>query len=481
MDVSLTGPVPVSDTSPMFLPAALPGAAGSVVLGDHGYVEEEFFLSGRAAVYDYDDGGHPVVVRDPRAYTTRLIVRRPADAARASGIVHLEVLNPSAHYDLAFTWPLAWPSIVRRGHTWIGVTCKPTAVASLQRFNPARYAPLAFDDLGLVWDVLADVGAVLHDPDHARRLGLGDVVAVFASGWSQTGSFLRTFLAEGFHDRARERAGGPPYDGYLIGISAGGYVYGYSPLNSDAGPELVDAAPRARRRTIPDLDPRRVIQPRDVPVIEFITEAEALENWLGRRPDSDEPGDRYRCYEVPGRGHRAASMEPARQIPVEQMRSVGFESPVHPGITPARSADRDHDAQWLVSATLDHLRAWVVDGVAPPRADPIVVDYRAGKRALTDRFGNARGGVRTPFFTVPLAAYRSVTPDEPLSEGPATAWEEVPFTREQALALYGSKAEYLDRFAVALDQAIAARWYLPDDRAAVLAAAADLADRVIGD
>lgn len=476
--MSLTGPVPVSDTSPMFLPAALPGVAGSVDLAAWGYVEEEYFLSGTANVYDYDVAGRPAPVREAVPYTTRLIVRRPADASRASGVVHLELLNPSAHFDLSFTWPLAWPSIVRMGHVWVGVTCKSTAVASLQRFNAARYAALDFADMGLVWDVTGDVGTLLHRAQYAGALGLGTAAAVFASGWSQTGSYLRTFLAEGFHDRAARRCGHPPFDGYLLGISAGGYVYGYSPLNSDAGPELVDPAAQARRRTIPELDPRRVVQPRDVPVIELLSEAEALENWLSRRPDSDEPGDRYRCYEIPGRGHRAASMEGARQIPHEQMRSVGFEPPVHPGITPTRSSERDHDAQWLVSAALAHLHAWVLDGVAPPRADPIVIDYRLGRRAVVDRDGNARGGVRTPFFTVPLATYQSVTPDDPLSEGPVTAWEEVPFTTERAVARYGTKTDYLNRFEVALDQAIAARWYLEGDRAAVLAAAAELADRV---
>ena len=462
----------------MFLPAALPLVDGSVDLAACGYVEEEFFVAGRADVYDYDDAGVPQPVRRDVPYATRLIVRRPGDVSRASGVVHLELLNPSAHFDVAMTWPLAWPSLVRAGHTWVGLTCKSTAVHSLQRFDAERYAPLDFSDMGLVWDILADVGRILRVPASADRLRLGAVDAVIASGWSQTGSFLRTFLADGFHARAAARDGHPPLDGYLLGISAGGYVYGYSPLNSDAGPDLVDAAAHARRRTIPELDPRRVVQPRDVPVIEFLAEAEALENWFSRRPDSDEPGDRYRCYEVPGRGHRAVPVEAAREIALQQMRSVGFEPPVHPGITPGRSPESGHDSQWLVAAALEHLCAWVRDDVVPPRSDPIVIDYRRGKRAEVDRYGTARGGVRTPFLTVPLASYRSVTPDDPLSEGPVTAWEEVPFDGASAWALYGSPDEYLRRFENALDATIQARWYLPGDRAAILRAATDLAARV---
>ena len=59
-----------------------------------------------------------------------------------------------------------------------------------------------------------------------------------------------------------------------------------------------------------------------------------------------------------------------------------------------------------------------------------------------------------------------------------TAWEEVPFDGASAWALYGSPDEYLRRFENALDATIQARWYLPGDRAAILHAATDLANRV---
>src|SRR5450755_1015026 len=46
-----------------------------------GYVEEEYLLSGTANVYDWPKPG-PAVVRTANApYTTRLIVRRPANRA----------------------------------------------------------------------------------------------------------------------------------------------------------------------------------------------------------------------------------------------------------------------------------------------------------------------------------------------------------------------------------------------------------------
>ena len=56
-------------------------------LAASGYVEEEFFVSGRANVYDWAADGS-ISVRTPNApYTTRILVRRPTASARFSGNV----------------------------------------------------------------------------------------------------------------------------------------------------------------------------------------------------------------------------------------------------------------------------------------------------------------------------------------------------------------------------------------------------------
>src|SRR5580658_10097575 len=59
-----------------------------------GYVEEEYLLTGTASVYDWPKPWPrpgPVVVRTGGApYTTRLIIRRPANRAKFSGQVAVE-------------------------------------------------------------------------------------------------------------------------------------------------------------------------------------------------------------------------------------------------------------------------------------------------------------------------------------------------------------------------------------------------------
>ncbi len=51
---TVIGPVPRTETSIPVGTAYFPGAPGSINLADYGYVEEEYFLSGTANVYDYN-------------------------------------------------------------------------------------------------------------------------------------------------------------------------------------------------------------------------------------------------------------------------------------------------------------------------------------------------------------------------------------------------------------------------------------------
>jgi hypothetical protein len=138
----VTGPLPVSATSYPF------GAADHQLvpedLADNGYVEEEYLVSGKANVYDWPAPG-PAVVRTADApYTTRVLVRRPANRARFSGNVIVEMLNPSNLFDLNIGWALSHEQFMRNGDVWVGITAKPIDVAALKTFDPERYRSLSF-------------------------------------------------------------------------------------------------------------------------------------------------------------------------------------------------------------------------------------------------------------------------------------------------------------------------------------------------
>jgi hypothetical protein len=91
----VTGPIPVTRDSYPFMSAY--HAVEPVDLGKVGYVEKEYFVSGCANVYDYASNGGLKVRTAGAPYTTRILVRYPADPRKFSGNVIVELLNPSTN------------------------------------------------------------------------------------------------------------------------------------------------------------------------------------------------------------------------------------------------------------------------------------------------------------------------------------------------------------------------------------------------
>ena len=76
----VTGPILTTSTSHPF-------TVGGTDLAAHGYTLAEYFVGGRANVYDWGTDGNALApqVRTPNApYTTRIVVRRPTDPGRSS-------------------------------------------------------------------------------------------------------------------------------------------------------------------------------------------------------------------------------------------------------------------------------------------------------------------------------------------------------------------------------------------------------------
>src|SRR5699024_5681130 len=104
-------------------------AAGTPVdLDAVSYVDTEFQVSGTATSYDGDTPGERVwdlsETGERGDYVTRIVVRRPAEAAEASGIALLEWLNVSGGLDANPDFAYLSPEILRSGHTWIGISAQ---------------------------------------------------------------------------------------------------------------------------------------------------------------------------------------------------------------------------------------------------------------------------------------------------------------------------------------------------------------------
>ena len=84
--------------------------------------------------------------------------------------------------------------------------------------------------------------------------------------------------------------------------------------------------------------------------------------------------------------------------------------------------------------------------------------------AKTDEYGNAVGGVRSPFVDVPLSKYEAHTPGATCT----TFGNETPLGADVLHQKYGDAATYMKEFTKSLDKAIAAGTLLQSDRQAIL-------------
>jgi hypothetical protein len=415
-------------------------------------------------------------------YTTRMLVKRPIDPRTFSGTVVIEPLNPSSGYDIANVWDRSWPYFVRRGDIFVGWTSRYVAISALKRFAPRRYARLRWGrngelDDGITFDIAAQLGALFKlggpgSPAHGLK-----VRRVFESGFSQDGGFTFT-QADVFNRLDRLPDGGPVYDGYVPGgtIGPSDINFGLTPAGSLS----------------PD-DPRNRMQPRDVPVIQINTETE--EAVLGsqggltyRRPDSNAPGDRYRLWEVPGASHisndlgvsattEERDLAELRRIPLSKLPATGcthqrfVDGPwvgVHGTVDP-----NPYPFGYVADAAFEDLTRWVGGGTPPPRAARI--ETTTSGEVVRDRFGNALGGLRTPFVNVPVATYSpsdTVTHDTELEGLCVLMGYSRPFGHARLRSLYPSHSGYVAKVAREAGELVNEGFLVPSDAVRVVAQAA---------
>lgn len=486
---TVTGPIPSSATSFPF------GAEGFDVLPPvpKGYVEEEFFFSGTGDIYEYTPTGIQVVSSCPPAlaqgctdipYTTRMLVKRPKNRHRFSGTVIIEPLNPSAGWDIAAVWDRSDDSFVRNGDIFIGWSSKSVIVNTLKNWDPDRYAALnwtyqpptpgnnsgAYD--GITFDIAAQIGRLIKEngpnsPIHGYR-----VKRVFESGFSQDGGFTFT-QADIFHALERMPNGGPIYDGYVPMGTNG-------PSNINFGLTPAGALPLG--------DPRHQMQPRDVPVIQANTETEVFIGTLipgglaYRRPDSDAHNDRLRIWEVPGGAHVSNDAnEPALilqldqaeldRIPLSEIEPLGcahqqfVNGPVQ-GIEGVISPN-NYPFSFAQNAAFRALRLWVDHNVPPAHVPPIDVDTSTvPAHIVREEFGNATGGLRTPFLDVPITTYTpfdTVAHPTDFSGFCILYGYNTPFDHDRLASLYRNHGQYVAKVARQSLRLVRHRlWLLPD-------------------
>jgi len=385
-------------------------------LAHYGYEAHEYFVSGTAA-------GKP--------YKTRIVVRRPKEAADFSGLVLAEAMHPSGS---AHLFEYSSDYLMDAGH--IAVEIVAVGVQQFPEFNAERYA--GFSVAGeQVSEVLAQVGALLKQQEGESPLASLPVRKMILAGTSATAGVLIRYLPA---HRVYRRPGGMEqvYDGYL---------------------------PHATGATVPQVE---------APLIQIPTMTEVAGGNVTARQDSDTPGNQFRLYEFAGMAH------------VDTRDSVRFQP------DPCRDPVSRFPLQAYVSVALHHLFTWVDTGAVPPRAARILIDrdvVNDGSVMALDDHGNAVGGIRNPYVDVPTAQHgvRNEGAD-PLIPNPSpwiaargqaaanqmcglAGFEEV-MEDEELSDLYGDRAGYRRKVGARLDELERAGWSLPVYRDMILADAA---------
>ena len=429
------GPVPnTSESGEPFggagSPVGLTEPRVSELLSAHQYVDEEYIVSGTV---------------DGQPYATLLLVRRPQDPQRFSGLVALEPIHIQGALGL---WYTGHTAILESGHAWVAIGSQREAVEGpIKTSNPIRYANLQVPtaDAGVEdevhaalnrWtqsndtqmpppalfamdkisnEIMTQVGAVLKGGSGSGPLPGLLVKYLIMGGASQTGHATLNYI-RGASAAARLSDGRPVYDGYL-------------PM----------AAPSWQ-----------AVAGGDAAVIQIFAEGDLVlfdsvgpSGYMGARLDGDAPNDRFRSYQIVGSSHL-----PTRGLKdVAGLPQLGVE---------LQSGERftQFPSGAFCQGALVNLVNWITKGVSPPKAPPIEI---VNGEIVRDEFGNAQGGVRSPYVDVPTARYITARYVRNL------IGVEVRLPPETLRRLYKSRTTYLQSFNHGIDRLIEGRWILAAD------------------
>jgi hypothetical protein len=415
--------------------------------GPFGYHQAEYALSGVASAYDSTDDGVSVV--DEAAYTTRMLVYRPADPAMFNGTVWVEWLDVGPGYDVAPGWMYVRTQLMRAGSAWVGVTAMAAAVhggegldglstPGLVGTDPARYGALTHPGDRYCYDIYTQAGEAARA---CARTIVGDVPVERILGIAGGTRCLTTYVNDVDPLAA-------VFDGFLLHNRIGFHATLDDGDETDSHPVQV----RAGR----------------VPVISVESETDVFVGGDRARQDDDET---FVLWEIAGTAHideylAAVSSIDTAALPVAELAAAWRRPTTELLGIPVDKPMNAGPQHYVMNAAVSHLESWVRAGIRPPHAARL--ELRDGA-FVTDERGIVRGGVRTPHVDVPTAV---------LSGLGSAPWGDLggtttPFEAAKVEALYSSRADYLSRFEAATDTAVAAGFVLSADAAEIKAIAVE--------
>jgi hypothetical protein len=351
-----------------------PFMSASINLAAMGYVESEYQISGTANIYAENgkwnsDGQWGIKVAQADVpYTTRLLVRRPADPAKFNGTVIVEWLNVTAQIDTDPIWGQAHTELLRDGYAWIGVSAQTAGVKQLKYWDADRYGALDLDDDSLSFDIFSQAAQAVRSQT-ALVLGGLPLKHLIGGGESQSAFYMVTYV------NALQASAAQVYDGILI----------YSRFNN--GAPIAKGAPTtphvAYIRSDNAIKVMQVETEQDVGMFDFGSAQQADTGFL-------------RTWETAGTSHYDA-YGVAVELPQYQ-RDVPNLANIPMG---CKNPTNQLPFHYVLNAAVVAFTQWLDGGEAPPHAPHIQLSF--GGKIVRDEYGNAKGGIRLPQMEAPTA------------------------------------------------------------------------------
>ena len=425
-------------------------------LGQVGYMEEEYFISGTASAYTNTgplglDGLWSVTPGNTAPYKTRIVVHRPIHAQKFNGTAVFEWLNVTVGLDAAVDWTFAHTELIRDGFAWVGVSAQYVGVEGggglvsgagqpLKTANPARYGSLNHPGDSFSYDMFSQAVQAIRAPSGPNALGDLKLERVIATGDSQSAFRLVTYI-DAIHPLAHV------YDGYLV-HSRGAIG---APLSQAPEPAITVPGSVMIRSDL------------DVPVLTVETETDLTSPLVGYFGARQADCDRFRLWEIAGAAHLdtyllvtgGADLGDSPDI----IDLVVTRAPI-PGTIACGMPINSGPHHFVLNAAFAALDRWVRRGKPPEPAPRLAVAAGSPVAIVRDANGNALGGIRTPQLDVPIAAFTGEQSGTFLC---ILAGTTTPFDPAMLAQLYPSHKAFVSAYDKSLRRAVRAGWILKPD------------------
>lgn len=391
-------------------------------ISEVGYVEEEYFIEGKAQHYEpvgalTDDGKWTLTAGDALPYKTRFMVRRPADPAKFNGIVVVEWSNVSVGYELSF---MDSEGLYKEGFAYVAASVQRNGLYGFEEnpqgiiaWDDERYGDLSIPDDGLSYDIFTQIARAVgkdRPTNGIDPMGGLAVKKLYAAGESQSGSRVLSYAN-----------GVQPLEKVFDAI--------ITVTNSGRG---VDFLPEIAHTKVNGKTEVRNVSSRireDINCKVFIINSQMEAAALGKLVQPDTAN--IVSWQIAGATHLPPE---AVDRLVAQNKRDGL-----PDLLGTDDSAKLPAVNWTFAyeAALMRITEWIDDDKQPPQFEPLdsinmILGYD------NDKHGNAKGGVRLPEISAPIATY-----DVSLLGG--MGGSVYAFKQNELLKLYPTHQDYVDK------------------------------------